>query len=302
MQRQIGVLAAEHLAVALVEDAKIAGSLRVYPSDPSQSDLQVMPAETIVETIRELVDVVGRGVAIQAIGVGFPGIIRDGVIEDSPNLQQVKGFNLQATLSSVLRHDDHLVPALIFNDADVMAAGIAATLGHLDKFIRVWTLGHGIGFGRYPWAEGVWEGGHSVVTPDPKERYCGCGGVGHLEGIMGHRAMRLRFLDMEPEEVFENGRAGDSRCADFVTLWHRALAAATATSIHMEGPGKFFITGPNARFIDLKLLDNMLHEMVKMSPLQGSLFEAIATSDEIGVIGAAVNASRGIPHSRPLSG
>ncbi len=295
MERQIGVLAAEHLAVGLVEGANLVGSLHLYPSERAQPDLQAMPAETIAATIREMVKAVGRGQAIQAVGVGFPGIIREGVIEDSPNLQQVKGFHLQATLSSVLSQADLPVPTLVFNDAAVMAAGIAATRGHLDKLIRVWTLGDGIGFGRYPWSEGVWEGGHSVVIADPKERYCGCGGVGHLEGVMGHRAMRLRFLDMEPEEIFESARAGDARCSDFVTLWHRALAAATATSIHLEGPGKFFITGPNARFIDLKLLDNMLHEMVKMSPLQGSLLEVISTSDEIGVIGAAVNAARGIP-------
>lgn len=295
MDRQIGILAAEHLVAGLVEDAKLVGPLRAYPSQPTQPELQAMPAEAIATTIREMVLAVGRpGETIEAIGVGFPGIIRDGVIEDSPNLQQAKGFDLQAMLSSVLSQGGRQVPALICNDAAAMAAGIAATRGHLDKLIRVWTLGNGIGFGRYPWAEGVWEGGHSVVSSDPKERYCGCGGVGHLEGIMGHRAVRLRFLDMEPEEVFENAKAGDTRCSEFVTLWHRALAAATATSIHLEGPGKFFITGPNARFIDLKLLDYMLHEMVKMSPLQGSLLEVISTSDEIGVIGAAVNAARGI--------
>jgi hypothetical protein len=32
--------------------------------------------------------------------------------------------------------------------------------------------------------------------------------------------------------------------------------------------------------------------MVKMTPLQGSRFEVIATGDEVGVIGAAVNAER----------
>ena len=173
-----------------------------------------------------------------------------------------------------------------------MAAGIAATQGKLDKRIRVWTLGNGIGFGRYPWEEGVWEGGHCVISLDPKENFCGCGGQGHLEGLMGHRAMRLRFLDMEPEEVFDNARAGDARCDAFVKLWHRALAAATATSIHMDGPGKFFISGPNARFIDRGLLNIYLQEMVKMSPLQGSAFEVVSTSDEIGIIGAAVNAER----------
>src|SRR5947208_10159426 len=292
MQRHIGVLAAEHLAVGLVEGAKVVGLLRIYPSERTQAQIQVMPAADIGNTIRAEVELVGRGEAVRAIGVGFPGIIRDGVVEDSRNLQQAKGFNLQAILSSALRQDERAVPAFVFNDADVMAAGIAATRGQLDKLVRVWTLGNGIGFGRYPWAEGVWEGGHTIVTLDPKERFCGCGGVGHLEGIMGHRAMRLRFLDLEPEEIFENAKSGDVRCSDFVTLWHRALAAATATSIHAEGSGKFFITGPNARFVDLNLLDDLLHGMVKMSPLQGSLLEVVSTSDEIGIIGAAVNAAR----------
>jgi predicted NBD/HSP70 family sugar kinase len=173
-----------------------------------------------------------------------------------------------------------------------MAAGIAATHEKLQKLIRVWTLGNGVGFGRYPWREGVWEGGHSVVTLDPKENLCGCGGRGHLEGIVGHRSMRLRFLDLEPEEVFANARTGDARCSEFVTLCHRALAAATATSIHMDGPGQFYITGPNAKFIDIALLDRFVHEMVKMSPLQGSRFEIVPTSDEVGIIGAALNAER----------
>ena len=115
---------------------------------------------------------------------------------------------------------------------------------------------------------------------------------GHLEGIVGRRAMRLRFLDLEPEEVFANARAGDRRCADFVRLWHRALSAATATSIHMEGPGRFFLSGPDATFVDLHLLDRYLHEMVTMSPLQGSALELVQASDETAIIGAAVNALR----------
>ncbi len=97
---------------------------------------------------------------------------------------------------------------------------------------------------------------------------------------------------MEPVEVFANAKAGDARCSEFVTLCHRALAAATATSIHMVGPGQFFITGPNAKFIDTGLLDRIVHEMVKMSPLQGSRFEVIPSNDELAIIGAVVNAER----------
>src|SRR6266571_2986203 len=293
MRRTVGVLVMEHIAVGLVEGDKVVDPLNIFPEKSQTLDpLQSMPAESIVECVRRQAEKVADGEKIEAIGIGFPGIIRSGIVEESPNLQQVKGFALQAALSSALGSKAAGVPVRLFNDADVMAAGIAATQGKLNQLTRVWTLGNGIGFGRYPASEGVWEGGHSVVTLDPKESFCGCGGKGHLEGILGRRSMRMRFLDLEPEEVFENARAGDARCVEFVTLCHRALAAATATSIHMEGPGTFFITGPDTKFIDIGLLDRLLHEMVKMSPLQGSRFEVIPTSDEMGIIGAAVNAER----------
>ena len=283
----------EHIAVGLVESHKVLGALNIFPEQAQSLDpLQSMPAEGIVDCIRQQIEKVAAGEKIAAIGIGFPGIIRNGVIEDSPNFQQVKGFSLQAALSSALGVKLAGAHVRLFNDADVMAAGIAATQGKLNKLIRVWTLGNGIGFGRFPSSEGIWEGGHSVVTLDPKENFCGCGGRGHLEGILGRRSMRLRFLDLEPEEVFENASTGDARCKEFVNLCHRALAAATATSIHMEGPGTFFITGPDVKFIDIALLDRLLHEMVKMSPLQGSRFEVIPTTDEMGIIGAAVNADR----------
>lgn len=293
MRKTVGVLVMEHIAVGFVETHKVLGALSVFPEKPQSLDpLQSMPAEGIVDCIRQQIEKVADGAKIEAVGIGFPGIIRNGVIEDSPNLQQTKGFALQAALSSALSGKLAGTPVRIFNDADVMAAGIAATQGKLNKLIRVWTLGNGVGFGRFPSSEGIWEGGHSIVTLDPKENFCGCGGRGHLEGILGRRSMRLRFLDLEPDEVFENARAGDPRCTEFVTLCHRALAAATATSIHMEGPGTFFITGPEVKFIDIGLLDRLLHEMVKMSPLQGSRFEVVPTSDEMGIIGAAVNADR----------
>jgi len=296
MRRTVGVLVMEHIAVGLVEGHKVLGAVDVYPEKAQSLDpLQSMPSEGIADCIRRQIEKVAGKEKIEVIGVGFPGIIRDGVVEESPNLQQVKGFALQAALSSSLSGK---TAVRVFNDADVMAAGIAATQGTLHKLTRVWTLGNGVGFGRYPSSEGVWEGGHSVVTLDPKESFCGCGGKGHLEGILGRRSMRMRFLDLEPEEVLENARTGDARCAEFVMLCHRALAAATATSIHMEGPGMFFITGPDVKFIDIALLDRLLHEMVKMSPLQGSRFEVIPTSDEMGIIGAAVNADRAVATSK----
>jgi predicted NBD/HSP70 family sugar kinase len=299
MQDQmIGVVATGEIVVGLVQGHELVSPLRIYPPRvdddvENAGDIHSMPMEAIVDamaqTIQELCATHNARPAV--VGVGFPGIIRNGTIEESPNLRQGKGSKLAEALGQALAGLGMNMAVSLFNDADVTAAGLAATRGQLEKLIRVWTLGHGIGFGRYPHSEGPWEGGHAVVTLDPREAYCGCGGRGHLEGIMGHRAMRLRFLDMEPDEIFANAREGDLRCMEFELLWHRALAAASATSIHMEGPGKFFISGHNSRFIRINLLNQYLHEMVTMTPLQGSVFEVVPTSTELAVVGAAVNAS-----------
>lgn len=295
MARIIGVLATNRIAAGLVEEGELAGPLRFYPeSDSAAYVLEGMPAEKISEAILRLIEPIHASKEASAVGVALPGIVREGVIEESANLPQIKGFRLQAELEEALRERRIDLPVRIFNDADVIAAGLAAAHGCLERLIRVWHLGRGVGFGRFPWKEGIWEGGHCVVTLDPRENFCGCGGRGHLEGIMGGRAMRLRFLDMEPEEVFASAKAGDARCGDFVKVWHRALAAATATSISMEGPGKFFITGLNAKFVEIGRVSIYLHEMVKMSPLQGSQFEVVPTDIETGVIGAAVNAEMAV--------
>jgi len=288
MPRSIGVIATRYIWVGMVEGTAL-GDVRMFPDPGDSVDLKSIPADDFVGHIRRLIAEVRKGEPVESVGAGFPGVVRGGVIQESPNLGQLKGLHIETDLRAELKADGLEVPVVILNDADALAAGIAATHSKLESLIRVWYLGDGIGFGRYPLNGSVGEAGHMVVSLDPKERYCGCGGLGHLEGIMGHRAMRLRFLDMEPEEIFAAARHGDQRAADFVKLWHRALAAGTATSIHLEGPGRFYIAGPNADFVDLNLLGSHIQDMVKMSPLQGSFFELVPTSHDLALIGAAVS-------------
>jgi glucokinase len=291
MGRSIGVLATRYLWAGVVEDAKL-GAVRMFPdTGEPQIDLKGLPTNEILAILRRQIGELSKGGPIESVGAGFPGVIRCGIIEESPNLGQLKGLHVADQLRAGLKADGIDVPVYALNDADALAAGIAATHDTLDRTVRVWYLGDGIGFGRHPHTDGIWEAGHTVVTLDPKERYCGCGGVGHLEGIMGHRAMRMRFLDMEPEEVFAAARHGDTRAIDFCKLWHRALAAAAATSIHLDGPGRFYISGPNAQFVDLNLLGGLMQDMVTMTPLQGSYFEIVETSHEMALIGAAVVSS-----------
>ncbi len=277
MGRSIGVVMTNDITAGLIENSRLIGELRRYPEDPDEHHgLIDLPTDPLVELICDLITALKpAGSELDAIGIALPGIVRAGVVEDSPNIAQLKGARVSQKVEATLHARGVKAPISLFNDADASAAGLAATRNQLDKIVRVWTIGNGIGFGRYPDAPGPFEGGHTIVTLDPKETFCACGGVGHLEGIMGHRAMRLRFMDMEPEEIFANAKKGDSRCADFVKRWHRALAAGTATSIHLDGPGRFYITGLNIGFLDLALLKQYLWDMVKMSPLQSYSVESI---------------------------
>jgi glucokinase len=297
MTTAIGVVITDHIVTGRLEDLRPAGKALRYPGDPEQKHaLAAMPDRELIDILAEHIGALASGEAgpAEAIGVAIPGIVLAGVVVESPNLPQIKGMRMGEMLAQALAARCITAPVHVANDADAIAAGVAATRGRLDKLTRVWTIGNGIGYGRWPHAEGVWEGGHIVVTLDPKERFCGCGGAGHLEGIMGHRAMRMRFLDMEPEEVFANAKQGDAHCREFVDLWHRALAAATASFIHLAGPGRFYFTGAHVGFLELPLLRSHLETMVRMSPLQSFSLEILPPDDETALIGAGVSALRGL--------
>jgi predicted NBD/HSP70 family sugar kinase len=297
MTTAIGVVITEHLVAGRLQDQRISGKPLRYPIEIHELDaLIAMPTSEMVELLASQIESLTRAEAapVDAIGVAVPGIIRHNVVEDSPNLTQLKGMRLGDELTKALAARNIAAPVHIANDADAIAAGVAATRGQLNKLTRVWTLGNGIGYGRWPYVEGVWEGGHVTVSLDPKEKFCGCGGLGHLEGIMGYRAMRMRFLDLEPEEVFALAKKGDQRCREFVELWHRALAAATASFIHLAGPGRFYFTGHNVSFLDLTVLRPLIESMVKMSTLQSFSLEILPPDDETALIGAGVSAIRAL--------
>jgi glucokinase len=96
---------------------------------------------------------------------------------------------------------------------------------------------------------------------------------------------------------------GHRRCVCGSWIWNRKrsfsaqptraspLAAATATSIHLDGPGKFFVTGYNSRFLNT-LIGEYLDEMVKLSPLRDYSIEVVPGGESVATIGAAVNASQ----------
>ncbi len=297
MTTAIGVVITEHIVAGRMQDQRLSGDTIRFPENPREHDaLAALPPSEFCELLANEIETLSKREPdpVDAIGIAVPGIVRHGVVEDSPNLTQLKGMRLAEEVTRSLAARGITAPVHIANDADAIAAGVAATRGQLNKLTRVWTLGNGIGYGRWPYVEGVWEGGHTVVSLDPKEKFCGCGGAGHLEGIMGYRAMRMRFLDLEPEEVFAQAKQGDQRCREFVELWHRALAAATASFIHLAGPGRFYFTGHNVGFLDLTILRPIIETMVKMSTLQSFSLEILPEDDQTALLGAGVSAIRAL--------
>src|SRR5689334_21453299 len=99
MAKIIGVLASERIVAGMVEENRVTGPVRVYPGPDSDVEgLQGVPAVQIAELIRRQISLAGSGTKVDAVGIGFAGIIREGRVEESPNLQQVKGLRLQEIL------------------------------------------------------------------------------------------------------------------------------------------------------------------------------------------------------------
>src|SRR5512146_3017381 len=102
MARAIGVLATRYIWVGLVEGTKL-GEVRMYPQPGHRHiDLKSLPVDEILGRIRTDIAEVCKGTTVDSVGAGFPGIVHNGVIEESPNLGQLKGLDIGSQLCSAL--------------------------------------------------------------------------------------------------------------------------------------------------------------------------------------------------------
>src|ERR1035438_349049 len=94
MGRSIGVLATRYLWAGIVEDTKL-GSVKMFPEPGAPPlDLKTVPPADVVAIVRDQILALAATGPIDSVGAGFPGIIRGGVIQESPNLGQLKGLRL----------------------------------------------------------------------------------------------------------------------------------------------------------------------------------------------------------------
>ena len=244
------------LGVAL-DDGKVVAETRVATAKGAQPLLT-----EILDLVEELE---GYG-AIEAVGVGAPGLVdRDGVLRFAPNLSlDGASLDIRSPLEGRLG-----VPVTVDNDATCAAWGereLGAAQG-LDDVILV-TLGTGIGGGIISdgsverGANGfAGEIGHMVVDPNGPdcpcgrrgcwERFASGSGLGRLarEAAHGGRATRVVELAghdpdaVRGEHVTRAAAEGDAEAADVLGRFAWWLALGLANLANIFDPQAFVLGG-----------------------------------------------------------
>jgi polyphosphate glucokinase len=123
-----------HIKASVLDRSGVYLADRVRVTTPVGS-----PPDGIVAAI---VDLVGPLPAFERASVGFPGVVRDGIVRTAPNLDHDgwQGFDLAGALTTRLGK-----PTRVLNDADMQGLGAIKGSG-LEMVI---TLGTGFGTGFY---------------------------------------------------------------------------------------------------------------------------------------------------------
>lgn len=153
--------------------------------------------------------------AFDRVSVGFPGVVRDGVIRTAPNLgtERFQGFNLGRALERKLRK-----PVRVENDADVQ--GLAVVKGKGVELVI--TLGTGFG-------SSIFVNGH--LGP-------------HLE---------LAHHNFRKDRTYEDELGEAARERDGTASWQRHVFEAIDSLRNLTNFDHLYIGGGNARLIDEKL-------------------------------------------------
>ncbi|QBI19707.1 ROK family protein [Egibacter rhizosphaerae] len=222
-------LGGTNIAAAVVDDAhRIMG--RARRRTPTEGP------ESVVRAITRLVGDLDP--APEAVGVGVPGPIREGVVQTAPNLSGWQGrVPVQAQLEAALG-----LPVVVDNDANVGALGEwLAGAGRGARFLLGVWLGTGIGAGLVldgrPYTGafgGAGEIGHVVVQRGGD--LCGCGRRGCLEAYAGRAAMErivVGHIEAGRETVLPELQAQKGKRRMTSGVWAEALERGDAVAVEV---------------------------------------------------------------------
>lgn len=169
--------------------------------------------------LKVLTDMIRKQISFDRVSVGFPGVVRNGVVQTAPNLDgNWKNVDLQRELHSLTKK-----PTKVANDADVQGYGDIQGKG-LEMVI---TLGTGMG---------------AALFIDGRL-------VPNLE--LGHHPFKddLSYEDYLGKKALEkHGRK----------KWNKHLHKAILLMDRIFNYDRLYIGGGNSEFVDLKLPSNVV--------------------------------------------
>src|ERR1700760_4943891 len=90
----IGIVITGHISAGRLEDNRLVDAPLRYPVDTTELDAPAAgPSGELLDIMTDQIErLAGKDASsVDAIGVAVPGIVRYGIIEESPNLPQIKG-------------------------------------------------------------------------------------------------------------------------------------------------------------------------------------------------------------------
>jgi len=247
-----------------------------------------------------------RGVLVEAIGIGVPGLLgRDGMVHSSVNMRPLNGFNLAACVEARTA-----LPTVCGNDANVIALGeLRFGAGRGFTSCMVITIGTGLGSGLILDGK-LWTGsggfaaefGHITVAPEGVP--CPCGNRGCLEQYVSAGSL-VRFArehmperaaeSLSAEKVAELARKGDSAALaafDQIGYW---LGIGLATLANILNIQAVIIGGGVSPSFDLLLpaLRRNIKQRCFPQIYEGLVIEKALLGDDAGMIGGAALAAAG---------
>lgn len=267
---------AERVAVGLdIGGTKIAGMLVADSGAVLQSSTAPTPvgAEETMETVLRVVEDLGGGRAVAAIGVGIAGMVEfpAGVLRSAPNLAW-DDLPIRAVIEGKTG-----LPCLVDNDANAAGWG-EFRHGASQGFRHVLTITVGTGIGGAIIADGALlrgahgfgaEIGHIIVEPGGPA--CGCGNLGCWEQVASGRAldrlgadaaradpsaMIARLAAGSPvtgHHVVEAAKKGDEKAVGIIATVGRRLGEGIAGLVNVLDP-EIVVVGGGAAAIGERLL------------------------------------------------
>jgi glucokinase len=212
-------------------------------SSEGHFDLTPQTTDTVLEVCKKISsELQEKSIQIEKIGVGVPGLPKNGTLSYAPNFTTLVGFPLAQEVGKILDS----VPVVVHNDANAFTYA-EVSLGTASEFQNVvgLTLGTGLGGGlvingQLYIGKGGAEIGHTILNLRENEE---------AEDLVSSKFFKNRGKD--PVEVREKAETGDQEAK---ALWEelgKNLGYLTANIVNILDPQAVVIGGGMADAYEL---------------------------------------------------